>query len=72
MSTVAVPPNLESPRDDASHLHKAFKGTVLFPCIFTLHFCFSCIIDMCISHARNVCVLFSLMVSQDLGATLQL
>ncbi|WOG83607.1 hypothetical protein DCAR_0102784 [Daucus carota subsp. sativus] len=26
MSTVSVPPNLSSPRDDAHHLHKAFKG----------------------------------------------
>lgn len=28
MSTVSVPPNLSSPRDDAHHLHKAFKGKI--------------------------------------------
>ena len=30
MSTVTIPPVLTSPRDDAMHLYRAFKGTLFF------------------------------------------
>lgn len=30
MSTVTIPPVLTSPRDDAMHLYRAFKGTFFF------------------------------------------
>ena len=37
MSTVTIPPVLTSPRDDAMHLYRAFKGT-LFSFSFSFFF----------------------------------